>query len=119
MALNWLLHSACHILGSPKDTEMPSCNPTVGHPNEGSVQGDHVNSLKVVPNGGQGGKEIQPAAPVFQMPLHYPRYNKAEYEMMEEWKVDLLLQQYGLNFKGNLDEKRAFAMGAFLWPDQY
>ncbi|GLU12685.1 hypothetical protein SLE2022_293470 [Rubroshorea leprosula] len=56
----------------------------------------------------------------FQMPIHYPRYTKAEadYEKMEDWKVDLLLKQYGLNFKGTLDEKRAFAMGAFLWPDQ-
>lgn len=53
----------------------------------------------------------------FQMPLHYPRYTKAEYEKMEEWKVDMLLKQYGLDHhvKGSLDEKRRFAMGAFLW----
>ncbi|KMT12930.1 hypothetical protein BVRB_4g090140 [Beta vulgaris subsp. vulgaris] len=53
----------------------------------------------------------------FQMPLHYPRYTKAEYEKMEEWKVDMLLKQYGLDHhvKGSLDEKRKFAMGAFLW----
>lgn len=55
----------------------------------------------------------------FQMPLHYPRYRKADYEKMEEWKLDLLLQEYGLNFHGhNLEEKKKFAMGAFLWPDQ-
>ncbi|KAI3853114.1 hypothetical protein MKW92_023478 [Papaver armeniacum] len=55
----------------------------------------------------------------FQMPLHYPRYKKSDYEKMEEWKVDMLLREYGLdNFKGTLDEKREFAMGTFLWPDQ-
>lgn len=55
----------------------------------------------------------------FQMPLHYPRYTKEDYEKMEEWKVDLLLKQYGLGFfKGTLEEKRAFAKGTFLWPDQ-
>ncbi|KAL8505438.1 hypothetical protein ACS0TY_016615 [Phlomoides rotata] len=55
----------------------------------------------------------------FQMPLHYPRYGKSDYEKMEEWKVDMLLREYGLSFGGSLDEKRDFAMGAFLWPDQY
>lgn len=55
----------------------------------------------------------------FEMPLHYPRYKKSDYEKMEEWKLDLLLKQYGLSFQGTLDEKRAFAMGAFLWPDQF
>lgn len=55
----------------------------------------------------------------FQMPLHYPRYTKSDYEKMEEWKLDMLLLEYGLSFRGNLDEKRKFAMGAFLWPDQY
>ncbi|RZC65872.1 hypothetical protein C5167_009564 [Papaver somniferum] len=55
----------------------------------------------------------------FQMPLHYPRYKKSDYEKMEEWKVDVLLREYGLHsFKGTLDEKREFAMGTFLWPDQ-
>ncbi|KAI3890990.1 hypothetical protein MKW98_007295 [Papaver atlanticum] len=55
----------------------------------------------------------------FQMPLHYPRYKKSDYEKMEEWKVDMLLREYGLDsFKGTLDEKREFAMGTFLWPDQ-
>ncbi|KAI3849122.1 hypothetical protein MKW92_026574 [Papaver armeniacum] len=55
----------------------------------------------------------------FQMPLHYPHYKKSYYEKMEEWKVDMLLREYGLDsFKGTLDEKREFAMGTFLWPDQ-
>lgn len=55
----------------------------------------------------------------FEMPLHYPRYTKSEYEKMEEWKLDLLLKQYGISCKGNIHEKRAYAMGTFLWPDQY
>uniref|UniRef100_A0A7N2R5E5 DUF7722 domain-containing protein n=1 Tax=Quercus lobata TaxID=97700 RepID=A0A7N2R5E5_QUELO len=106
MALSWLLHSACHVLGSPKITNM------------------HVNSSLNTPNGvpemmQPACKEMKPSASGFQMPLHYPRYKKADYEQMEESKLDLLLNQYGLSFKGTLDEKRAYAMGAFLWPDQY
>lgn len=55
----------------------------------------------------------------FRMPLHYPRYKKADYESMPEWRVDCLLREYGLPVDGELDSKRKFAMGAFLWPDQY
>jgi hypothetical protein len=54
----------------------------------------------------------------FQMPLHYPRYKKEDYEKMEEWRIDQLLRDYGLVVNGSLEEKRDFAMGAFLWPDQ-
>uniref|UniRef100_A0A7C9CKM0 DUF7722 domain-containing protein n=1 Tax=Opuntia streptacantha TaxID=393608 RepID=A0A7C9CKM0_OPUST len=56
----------------------------------------------------------------FQVPLHYPRFMKIDYEKMEEWKIDMLLREYGLenHIKGTLDEKRMFAMGTFLWPDQ-
>ncbi|KAJ4820472.1 Melanin-concentrating hormone receptor 1 [Rhynchospora pubera] len=54
----------------------------------------------------------------FQMPLHYPRYNKEDYEKMEEWRIDQLLREYGLVVNGSLEEKRDYAMGAFLWPDQ-
>ncbi|KAF9599433.1 hypothetical protein IFM89_037199 [Coptis chinensis] len=53
----------------------------------------------------------------FQMPLHYPRYTKKDYQDMPEWKVDRLLSEYGLPVTGNLAYKREFAMGAFLWPD--
>ncbi|KAG9448394.1 hypothetical protein H6P81_014522 [Aristolochia fimbriata] len=52
----------------------------------------------------------------FQMPLHYPRYTKADYETMPEWKLDCLLREYGLPLIGDVNEKRKFAMGAFLWP---
>uniref|UniRef100_A0A0E0JY45 DUF7722 domain-containing protein n=1 Tax=Oryza punctata TaxID=4537 RepID=A0A0E0JY45_ORYPU len=55
----------------------------------------------------------------FRMPLHYPRYKKADYEAMPEWRVDCLLREYGLPVDGDLDAKRRFAMGAFLWPGQY
>ncbi|KAL7121514.1 hypothetical protein ACP275_02G186600 [Erythranthe tilingii] len=51
----------------------------------------------------------------FQMPLHYPRYSRAEYEEMPEWKLDCLLAEYGLPVIGNVHHKRKFAMGAFLW----
>ncbi|OAY49054.1 uncharacterized protein LOC110615533 [Manihot esculenta] len=53
----------------------------------------------------------------FQMPLHYPRYTRAEYETMPEWKLDCLLKEYGLPITGNVENKRKFAMGAFLWPN--
>ncbi|XP_028794740.1 uncharacterized protein LOC114750337 [Neltuma alba] len=52
----------------------------------------------------------------FQMPLHYPKYTKADYETMPEWRLDSLLQQYGLPLSGDLHQKRLFAIGAFLWP---
>ena len=32
----------------------------------------------------------------FQLPLHYPSYNKADYEKMEEWRLDMLLKECGL-----------------------
>ncbi|KAI3859657.1 hypothetical protein MKX03_031171 [Papaver bracteatum] len=51
----------------------------------------------------------------FQMPLHYPRYTKAEYQTMPEWKIDALLKQYGLPVTGDIVYKRNFAMGSFLW----
>ncbi|KAK3429416.1 hypothetical protein EUGRSUZ_E00837 [Eucalyptus grandis] len=54
----------------------------------------------------------------FQMPLHYPRYGKKDYENMPEWKLDRLLNEYGLPVSGDVDQKRKFAMGAFLWPSQ-
>ncbi|KVI06983.1 uncharacterized protein LOC112510432 [Cynara cardunculus var. scolymus] len=57
----------------------------------------------------------------FQMPLHYPRYTKEEYKELPEWMLDRLLAQYGLSASGHrdLESKREFAMGAFLWPPQH
>ncbi|CAL5410348.1 unnamed protein product [Camellia sinensis] len=114
MALRWLLHSASSIvLGNPKDART-----IVGYPNEEPAP-EGVKSLKVS-NDGLPQVEIcvQMYPKGFQMPLHYPRYKKKDYEEMEEWKVDMLLKEYGLGLKGTLHEKRAYAMGAFLWPDQ-
>ncbi|XP_059318812.1 uncharacterized protein LOC132069486 [Lycium ferocissimum] len=54
----------------------------------------------------------------FQMPLHYPRYKKSDYETMPVEKLDCLLKQYGLPVIGDVNHKRKFAMGAFLWPSQ-
>ncbi|KAK9131012.1 hypothetical protein Sjap_011499 [Stephania japonica] len=65
------------------------------------------------PESCQGGGE---RCGYFQMPLHYPRYTKNDYEHMPEWKLDRLLDQYGLSIVGDVKQKRSFAMGAFLWP---
>lgn len=119
-ALRWVVHSACHVLGYPKDTNTPDqMASAVGYPTKELANGDHVKSLKV-PTTNVGLSNTADSYPSgFQMPLHYPRYSKADYDKMEEWKLDLLLKQYGLNFEGTLDEKREYAKGAFLWPDQY
>ncbi|KAL6876464.1 hypothetical protein ACP4OV_013036 [Aristida adscensionis] len=87
--------------------------PGMGPKNGGVVAvGDELQAQKScsVSSGGCG----------FRMPLHYPRYRKADYEQMPEWRVDCLLREYGLPaVDGDLDTKRRFAMGAFLWPGQY
>ncbi|CAM8924261.1 unnamed protein product [Rhodiola kirilowii] len=54
----------------------------------------------------------------FQMPLHYPRFKKEDYEKMDEVRLKLLLGEYGLKFEGSLDQLREYAIGTFLWPDQ-
>ncbi|XP_038689841.1 uncharacterized protein LOC119988755 [Tripterygium wilfordii] len=115
MALRWLLNSVFITLGHPSSE---------GHVNDHH----HKESVKIsITNGLRDLKVEERKIEVvkreeypngFQMPLHYPRYKKVDYEKMEEWKVDLLLKEYGLSFNGTLDEKRSFAMGAFLWPDQ-
>jgi hypothetical protein len=80
--------------------------PKAGKPAAAAGDGQHQQQ------GGGGGSS-------FRMPLHYPRYKKADYEAMPEWRVDCLLREYGLPADGDLDSKRRFAMGAFLWPGQY
>ncbi|CAN8252928.1 unnamed protein product [Cochlearia groenlandica] len=54
----------------------------------------------------------------FQVPLHYPKFTKFDYQAMDDLTLDLLLKQYGFSFDGSLDEKRVFAIESFLWPDQ-
>lgn len=122
------MHSACHVLGYQSGTDQVVSYPSGGGGGSGTG-GDHQvikSSNKVSPNHKSTSNRVSITAEKnqccdqFQMPLHYPRYTKADYEKMEEWKVDLLLNQYGItNINGTLDEKRAFAMGTFLWPDQY
>ncbi|KAI6704672.1 hypothetical protein NL676_007634 [Syzygium grande] len=115
MALRWLLHSACHVLGHPNhDAGGVNHYASVVSRVSPTCQ-DAVKSFEKTSNA----KEMTCGLPGFQMPLHYPRYKKVDYENMEEWRLDMLLREYGLGFNGNLDEKRAYAMGAFLWPDQY
>ncbi|KAK3428566.1 hypothetical protein EUGRSUZ_E00074 [Eucalyptus grandis] len=65
------------------------------------------------------GRHQHPANPCtsFQMPLHYPRFTRADYEAMPEWKLDSLLREYGLPTTGSLCDKRDFAMGCFLWTN--
>lgn len=70
------------------------------------------NSVGLFTNGGGGGMV---GGGHFQMPVHYPRYSKDDYEAMPEWKLDRLLAQYGLPVAGDLADKRGFAIGAFLW----
>uniref|UniRef100_A0A0E0BZ55 DUF7722 domain-containing protein n=1 Tax=Oryza meridionalis TaxID=40149 RepID=A0A0E0BZ55_9ORYZ len=66
-------------------------------------------------SGGGGQQAAGCGGRYFQMPLHYPRYRKEDYERMPEWQLDRLLSEYGLPVDGNLQHKRAFAIGAFLW----
>ncbi|KAE8696880.1 Gamma-tubulin isoform 1 [Hibiscus syriacus] len=83
-----------------------------------------VAKVSPTPSLGSGSNDDQKAVPTpawtwcghFQMPLHYPKYTKAEYEAMPEWKLDCLLKDYGLSVSGDVEQKRRFAMGAFLWP---
>ncbi|KAD6453562.1 hypothetical protein E3N88_08267 [Mikania micrantha] len=44
----------------------------------------------------------------FQMPLHYPRYKKEDYEKMPEWKLDCLLKEYGLPIDVECPHRRSF-----------
>lgn len=73
-----------------------------------------LSSLSV--RGGNGsGQQAKDCRGHFQMPVHYPRYSRPEYESMPEWKVNCLLAQYGLPVSGDVNQRRKFAIGAFLW----
>ncbi|KAG8381175.1 hypothetical protein BUALT_Bualt06G0095000 [Buddleja alternifolia] len=79
-------------------------------------------ALEVVQRGGGVGGSYQVAegrggGGYFQMPLHYPKYTAEDYKFMPDWKIDHLLSEYGLPVIGTADQKRNFAMGAFLWTD--
>lgn len=79
---------------------------------EGQINWAIMESVTRPSPNGQHGREWSGH---FQMPLHYPRYTKADYEAMPEWKLDCLLKQYGLPIMGDVEQKRKFAMGSFLW----
>ncbi|KAJ6418754.1 hypothetical protein OIU84_002016 [Salix udensis] len=66
--------------------------------------------------GGRGKEQQENCGGFHQVPLNYPRYSRTEYETMAESQLDLLLTEYGLPMVGNLEQKRKFAIGAFLWP---
>lgn len=52
----------------------------------------------------------------FQIPLHYPRYTRTDYETMPEAVLDRLLEAYGLpTANQSLDSKRKTAIGTFIW----
>lgn len=104
MALRWFLGVATtQIVGQPDDERSEK---TEKKQVKMASRESEATGVKSSSHGYGGG---------FQLPLHYPRYKKEEYEKMEEWKVDVLLMQYGLACEGSLEEKRAFAMGTFLW----
>ncbi|CAN6569563.1 unnamed protein product [Malus baccata var. baccata] len=65
---------------------------------------------------GRADQEGDKCGVFFKMPLHYPTYSKSDYETMPEGKLDRLLSEYGLPVVGSVEQKRKFAMGAFLWP---
>ncbi|KAJ4838474.1 hypothetical protein Tsubulata_021069 [Turnera subulata] len=64
-----------------------------------------------------GASEEKFSCSQFQMPLHYPGYTKKHYEVMDEWELNLLLVDYGLQgyTHHDLAYKRNLAMGTFLW----
>ncbi|KAJ4839524.1 hypothetical protein Tsubulata_019028, partial [Turnera subulata] len=55
----------------------------------------------------------------FQMPLHYPRYTRKDFETMDEAKLDQLFVAYGLPTDGDLGYKRKSAMSTFLGVKSY
>ncbi|KAB2598743.1 hypothetical protein D8674_001663 [Pyrus ussuriensis x Pyrus communis] len=65
---------------------------------------------------GRADQEGEKCGVFFKMPLHYPTYSKSDYETMPEGNLDRLLSEYGLPVVGSVEQKRKFAMGAFLWP---
>ncbi|KFK38339.1 hypothetical protein AALP_AA3G101200 [Arabis alpina] len=79
----------------------------------------HANKQESMEDLGENGL-VKASSSGFKMPLHYPKYTKEDYEKMEEWRLDLLLLDYGLLafHDASLREKRDFAMGTFLWSHQ-
>ncbi|XP_022773393.1 uncharacterized protein LOC111315712 [Durio zibethinus] len=72
----------------------------------------------LIPSGNHHQTKRNDTCCYFQMPLHYPRYKKSDYENIPESQLDCLLKEYGLPAVGDVNQKRKFAIGAFLWPSQ-
>ncbi|WOH03264.1 hypothetical protein DCAR_0522660 [Daucus carota subsp. sativus] len=73
------------------------------HINQPKLVQNHIPPGLLVVGGGSGMENGQQAKDLhkhFQMP---------------EWKVNCLLAQYGLPVSGDVNQKRKFAVGAFLW----
>lgn len=96
---------------SPTALEAEAKGMDLEKPFSGSLNGNED-------EGFSSGTEGEDGPCVFQMPVHYPRYSKANYESMPEWQLDNLFREYGLPIRGDLAYKRNYAIGAFLWPDQ-
>ncbi|XP_052208042.1 uncharacterized protein LOC127811887 [Diospyros lotus] len=119
MALNWLLHAACTIvlghsadMNTPQDKSIRTC--LTGKSTQENISKSSESAEWMA---SQMESCREECSVEFQMPLHYPRFAREDYEKMEEWRVDMLLREYGISFSGTLEEKRQFAMGAFLWPE--
>nr|XP_018675557.1 PREDICTED: uncharacterized protein LOC108951587 [Musa acuminata subsp. malaccensis] len=82
-----------------------------------SSVGRGVATMNLMADGeGQQHQQLRDGRGCFQMPVRYPTYTQADYEAMPEWKLNCILREYGLPVTGDIDDKRRFAMGAFLWP---
>lgn len=113
MALGWFLQAMLsHIVDTISDNTSKDEKPKKINEAANCSKTERADFV-VIPK-----KSMNSSYEGFQMPLHYPRYKKGDYEKMEEWRIDQLLREYGLVVNGSLEEKRDFAMGAFLWPDQ-
>ncbi|KAJ0081938.1 hypothetical protein Patl1_09669 [Pistacia atlantica] len=78
MALRWIVHTACNVLGY--DQNHPNnihCKNAMGYQNQVHPQGLLNNTSKVTSSSSNSSSSSG-----FQMPLHYPRYSKADYEKM-------------------------------------
>nr|DAD19140.1 TPA_asm: hypothetical protein HUJ06_020603 [Nelumbo nucifera] len=96
----------------------PYCRQRVLKVNGQGQQSNLTSDCRPLPAGEQLQGSEKKCGHYFKMPLHYPRYKKADYETMPEWQLDCLLTQYGLPLTGDVNYRRKFAMGAFLWPSQ-
>ncbi|THU52898.1 hypothetical protein C4D60_Mb10t08760 [Musa balbisiana] len=90
---------------------------TRGRSSSMSSVGRGMATMNLMADGeGQQHQQLRDGRGCFQMPVRYPTYTQADYEAMPEWKLNCILREYGLPVTGDIDDKRRYAMGAFLWP---